>query len=205
MKPIRYALPGETYGRLTVIAEASRQGRRRMVRCRCACGGTKTALVDNLRSGYTRSCGCFQREQLRAALVQHDRSGSPEHIVWWGMIERCENPNSTGFHKYGGRGITLCPRWRASFAAFLHDMGPRPSPSHTIDRINNDRGYSAKNCRWATAIEQANNRRTSHFVKRNGQRKTIAQWAREMGVPYGTMRRHLRQNSWPDSGKGGAA
>jgi hypothetical protein len=89
--------------------------------------------------------------------------GSLEYESWHRMKQRCRNPNSEGYKNYGGRGITVCRRWLSSFANFLADMGPKPSPRHTIDRINNDGDYEPGNCRWATPIEQARNRRPAQF------------------------------------------
>jgi hypothetical protein len=201
--PSRVARVGDVFGRLTVTEELpSREvgGRfRRMVRLSCACGGEKTAYVDNLRSGYTTSCGCLQVERLREALVKHDLADTPEHIIWMAMRGRCNNPNNPKHYRYGGRGIRVCEQWDRSFADFYTDMGPRPSPKHTIDRINNDGNYEPGNCRWATRTEQANNRRTSRLVSFDGRVQTLAQWARELGVPYGQLSRKMRNGTWPQS------
>ncbi len=116
----------------------------------------------------------------------------PEYWVWSHMIERCYNPKAAGYKNYGGRGITVCQRWRESSAAFLADMGSRPSPKHQIDRIDNDRGYSPDNCRWATRIEQCRTRRRTTLLTHDGRTMPFADWVRETGIAYQTIRSRLR-------------
>jgi hypothetical protein len=110
------------------------------------------------------------------------------------MIERCENPNATGYHRYGGRGISICERWRRSFEHFLEDMGPRPQLSLQLDRIDNNGNYEPSNCRWATVKQQANNRRQREqrvFLTFDGQTRSLSEWAEVLGVSVGTI--HMRR------------
>lgn len=169
---------GETFGRWTVIGTG---GPRRWV-CRCECGAQATVFTSNLKRGLSRSCGCAPR---RPAPVKHGHTAngetSREYRVWSAMIARCHNPHAPNFSLYGGRGITVCDRWRVSFEAFLADVGPRPAGA-SIDRIDNDRGYEPGNCRWATAREQASNRRNNHRVTLGGETRTITEWARMVGI-----------------------
>lgn len=117
----------------------------------------------------------------------------PEYKVWASMKNRCYNPKDRrSWLPYGGRGITICERWRNSFAAFLADMGRRPSPQHQLDRIDNDGPYCPENCRWATRKEQANNRRNNHFITHDGVTLTLTQWAERTGIPYGTLKARLK-------------
>lgn len=123
----------------------------------------------------------------------HGLRRSPEYNTWNGMKHRCHNPNYGGYKKYGARGIAVCDRWRESFVAFYGDMGPRPSPKHSLDRIDNLGPYSPENCRWATPIEQMNNQRKTIFLEVDGVKKTLRQIADEAGLPLGTVqqRYHL--------------
>ena len=104
------------------------------------------------------------------------------------MRQRCHNPKNKKYHLYGGRGITVCDEWKESFEAFYRDMGPRPSPEHSIDRRDNNKGYSKENCRWATLVEQANNRRDNLYFDFDGDRKTLTEWCREFGLNYNRIR-----------------
>jgi hypothetical protein len=117
----------------------------------------------------------------------------PEYIAWASMISRCYSPSQTVYKNYGGRGITVCKQWRDSYPTFLADMGKKPSPLHTLDRIDNAGNYTPGNCRWATKREQAENRMDSIWITYKGKRKVLKAWARYLDVNYAALRdRYLR-------------
>jgi hypothetical protein len=162
-------LAGQRFGHWVVIgfSHTDKKGKACWA-CRCDCGKEKTVESTSLRRGGSRSCGCSHDEagnRLRK-LITHGQSrslsrglkASAEYVCWAAMIQRCENPKADNYERYGGRGVSVDPRWRASFTTFFADMGPKPSPQHSIDRIKNERGYEPDNCRWATDAEQRKNR-----------------------------------------------
>lgn len=167
-------------------------------RCRCDCGTVKAisaACLRNKRSP-TLSCGCLRGERVAAAVRKHGRYLSPEYAVWEGMIQRCYNPNNIHFADYGGRGILVCDRWRQDFTAFFADVGERPSSAHTIERVDNARGYESGNVRWATRVEQQRNRRNARLITFNGRTETAHMWSKITGIPSRTVTNRLNAG-WP--------
>ena len=149
-------LTSTKFGRLTALAAASTK-RPTSWRCRCDCGTELVVLTNNLRMRRTQSCGCLQRERTSAACKTHGKRRTREYRIWANMKTRCFNPNVYCYRNYGARGITVCKRW-LKFENFLADMGECP-PGLTLERINNDRGYSKVNCRWDTYRAQRLNQR----------------------------------------------
>ena len=151
-------MAGTTFGRLVVVELAASKNRKARWMCRCDCGCSVIVTGASLREGDTRSCGCLQRDISRRQSTTHGMSKTPEYRAWIDMIARCTNRDHADWADYGGRGITVCVRWRRSFSGFLADMKRRPMRK-SLDRINNDGNYEPGNCRWSTAYEQVHNRR----------------------------------------------
>jgi len=187
--PLVRKVLGQKFGRLTVIEElpAIPHVDRRAI-CKCDCGKIVNRVVSSLKAhtkkGGTASCGCFLDEFWKTgrAHTTHGLGKPSEHTIWAKMIQRCTNENDPSYHKYGGRGIRVCDRWRWSFGDFYADMGPRPTPQHSIERINNNGNYKPSNCRWATKKEQARNRRSSRLITVGGVRMTLAEAAEKHGL-----------------------
>ena len=167
-------MTGRTFGRLT----AKRYAGNRRWECVCECGVIKSVSTDNLKSGQIKSCGCLFRETLAAKNTKHGWSNTPTYKSWATAKDRCTNPNTPCYPQYGGRGIKMSKEWADNFMSFLKDMGPRP-PGKTLDRRENDGNYEPGNCRWATAGEQADNRRTSRLFQAFGELKTISGWLQD--------------------------
>lgn len=179
-------LTNQQFGRLTVLAKYPEKKNNYVLwECRCTCDSKKITLVTtgNLTSGHTKSCGCLGME----ARTRSGMSRSPEYDIWKQIKQRCYNRNHDAYHNYGGRGITVCDEWKESFEAFYRDIGPRPSPEHSIDREDNELGYSKSNCRWSTKEEQANNRRTNRLYEFDGEKRTLMQWCKELRLDYSAM------------------
>ena len=186
---------GEKFGKLTVL-EALYGKKDKTVDfwvCKCECGKEVRVYGRNLRSGASKSCGCFQKEAVSLANTTHGMVDLSEYRTWEGIKRRCYNKNEPGYLDYGARGITMSDEWRDSFKAFYRDMGSKPSPEHTIDRKNNNKGYSKENCRWATKKEQAENRSTSLFYIRDGVARTLKAWCEILDLNYQTVYARIKR------------
>ena len=178
-------LLGKKFGRLTVVSRGENTASGGATwNCECECGGYVPGIYrGNLLSGHTKSCGCLKLELFVERLTTHGKSGSKEHKAWKGIWDRCTNENAENYHLYGGRGISVAPEWR-TFEQFYADMGDAPTPSHSVDRADNDGPYAAWNCYWATKTEQANNRRSNRMVSFGGVTESVADCCRRVGMPH---------------------
>jgi hypothetical protein len=200
MKPL-VDMIGLVFGRLTVVARAenTKGGGAQWV-CRCECGEQKVNTRKNLIKGRVRSCGCLRRETSREIGLRSRTHGqavlvTPEYKAWVSALGRCHNPRHKQWELYGGRGIHVADEWRDDFAAFFAYIGPKPSPQHSLDRIDPNRGYEPGNVRWADWFVQGNNRRNNHMVVVDGVRMTLAEAIRLKGQKSSRVRQRLA-NGW---------
>ena len=185
---------GRTYGMLTVVGISHQSAEKRWVfLCHCACGGFVVRQKNNLdQGGEYQCCGCT----INPAMKTHGMRSHDLYQTWSSMVGRCSNPNDTDFHNYGGRGITVCARWR-DINAFIEDMSPKPDGT-SLDRIDNNGNYSPDNCRWSTQTQQSNNMsRNVHITGRDGRTMTVSEWARVLGMRPATLHQR-RFRGWSD-------
>lgn len=182
---------GNRFSRLIVVKELDRIKYKttssRSYLCKCDCGAEIIALPSNLHRGATKSCGCLKKETAGDSTRTHGLSNSVEYKIWQGILKRCYNKNHKEFHLWGGKGISVSPQWKNGFIQFYNDIGKRPSPIHSIDRIDGSKGYSKENCRWATPIEQSlNTSKTNKFIF-NNEIMSLRQVASKINRSYYTL------------------
>jgi hypothetical protein len=190
MKRRQYLKPGDQFAAWTVLRFSHVQGTADIYDCRCRCGREFKVRKSHLRSGASSRC-------KSCASTTHGASRTDIFHIWQTMIARCHNPRHSGFRRYGARGISVCPRWRASFTAFSDDIGKRPSPDHSVDRVDNNGDYEPSNCRWASLEEQAQNRSNTRWITIDGRTQCLSAWAREMGLNAQTIHERL-QRGWSE-------
>lgn len=197
--PPRKDLVGQQFGRLTVVEFAGINKKRNALwLCKCECGGTKTVTSYELTHSLIKSCGCLSKENLSILHTNnliHGLANSRTFKIWVGMKQRCLNPNNSSYFKYGGRGITVAPRWINSFENFLEDMKEAPAGC-SIERIDNNGDYEPGNCKWSNPKEQARNRRSSYLITYQGRTQSLAAWAEELDIKYVTLRARLEVFKW---------
>ena len=184
-------LTGQRFGQLRITSQAgsSKEGRV-MWNCLCDCGKQPIVRGDSLRNGDTKSCGCLRRGRLIETHTIHGKCDTPAYISWRGMRKRCNDSNNPSYRSHGDRGITICKRWM-KFENFYADMGDRPE-GMSIERKDNNKGYSPDNCKWATPREQARNRRDNRMVTHNRRTQCLSAWAEELETNYHTLRHRLK-------------
>ena len=188
-------LNGRVFGRLRVTSRAeNKPGKNARWNCECRCGGSKIVESYHLLNSHTTSCGCIKREQNLSMFVTHGMSKTPEYKIWQGIKKRCYDENSTKFPIYGGRGIRMSDEWLGSFEVFFADMGPRPSDRHSVERLDNNSGYSAANCVWATNADQSRNRRTNVNIEIDGVSMCLLDWSKKLDIPMTTIQKRLKTN-----------
>lgn len=193
-------ITGNRYGRLTVIEFAGfheqPSGRRRSQwRCRCDCGNEVIVQTFNLKSGNSKSCGCYNAESIKDRSTTHGCRHTRLYAIWTNMKTRCYNKGETSdYMNYGGRGIKMCEEWRDSFEPF-RDWALKNGydDSLSIDRVDVDGAYEPSNCRWVDAKLQANNRRNTISVSSNGETRTLSEWSRITGIKYHTIYARMKR------------
>ena len=191
-------LKGQKFYRLTVLERAETRtyksgGKAVMWKCRCDCGNITIVNGNSLRRGLTKSCGCWNLENLKTnnPNKKHGESYTRLYKIWEGMHKRCEKEHTKGYQRYGGRGIKVCEEW-ANYETFRDwALNNGYSDELSIDRKDVDGNYCPENCTWSTNKEQANNRRTSKYLTYKGETHTIAEWAEIMNIPYGRIQSRL--------------
>lgn len=184
---------GKTWNRLTAMRPAPK-GKGHWI-FQCACGAITTATIWSVRKGIVKSCGCYRDETLKSGVLRrrHGMTNSPENYAWRHMLSRCRNPKNKNFADYGGRGIEV--RY-VSFQEFLDDLGPRPAPGYTVDRLNVNGHYEPGNCRWATRLEQGEHKRNNTYITHNGRTLHLSAWARDIGISKDTLRQRISRYGW---------
>ena len=184
---------GTVFGYWTAGSVNNISGYKIFILCRCKCGVEKFVRASKLTDGTSKSCGCLRAElrTTHGATSTEKRKTSHEYWVWNAMVQRCTNPNDAGYKNYGGRGITVCKKWR-TYEGFIEDMGNRPSDKHSIDRLNNDSGYSKDNCAWVDRTRQARNKRNNRFIFILGESKTLQEWSEIYKIGHSTILARIR-------------
>lgn len=190
---------GKTFGRLTVIEDfgCDIQNSMRKVAAICECGNITECYLNHLRRGTTQSCGCLRRERHLASITKHKLCRHPLYRCWYDMIDRCYRQKNKSYNNYGGRGISVCQKWRKSFVAF-YDWAIENGWKKTLqlDRKNNSLNYSPSNCRFITAARNNRNKRTNVFLEYDGKKMILPDWATYLGISIWTIRNRL-EKGWP--------
>ena len=191
-------LTGERFGKLVAIKTIGKNKNGAYLwQCKCDCGNEIIANVGNLKNGHTKSCGCLRVDRCKTNFTKHGLEHTRLYGIWSDMRLRCYDEKNIAYHRYGGRGITICDEWKNDVKAF-YDWATENGykDSLTIDRIDNDGNYCPENCRWATVKEQASNRRSNIFVTHNGKTQTMKEWANEVGIPYKVVWARVQKLGW---------
>lgn len=194
-------IEGEKYSRLTIIKEVSPIGNKRRILCKCDCGRVKEFTMDSVIHYRTQSCGCLRYELL---LARNDKIKYPKELkesrllrIWYSMKERCYTKSSSGYKKYGAKGVIMCDEWKNDFMSFYNwSITNGYADNLTIDRIDYTGNYEPSNCRWADAKTQANNKSNVRKYEYNGELHTMTEWSKIMNINYGALWERLNVLGW---------
>lgn len=187
---------GVRFGRFIALSRAENRNGHSCWLCICDCGKYVEVAQATLLNGQSRSCGCLKNELSIARSTTHGHTANgkypPEYQSWTKMLRRCNNPETPDYYNYGGRGIKVDARWN-DFANFIADIGYRPTLAHTLERKDNEAGYSKENCIWATRIEQARNRRTNRIIEIGGKSLKLFEWLALTGILKSTFYARMKK------------
>lgn len=194
-------MTGKKYGRLQVIEHTGfTPYGSALWKCQCECGNIVQVDGQHLRRGATKSCGCYRNEKMSVNMRTHGLRKHPLYTIWVNMRRRCFNPKDEAYHNYGGRGIIVCDNWNKDFKSFYDwAIVNGYKKGLSIDRINSNGNYEPANCRWATDIEQANNKRNNHIIKINNETHTLAQWCRIYHISPSTIVNRINNLNWDET------
>ena len=189
---------GKVFHKLTIIEYSSRKAHGHTFVCECSCGNTTVVYYSSIKSGNTKSCGCYRKEaSSRRKRTVHGNTGNPIFSRYKSMIDRCNNPENVNYINYGRRGIKVCEEWLKDFSVFESwALENGFDKKLSIERIDNDGGYSPENCKWANRSEQANNRRSNRNLTFKGRTQNLRAWANELGIKENTIRARLDNLGW---------
>ena len=177
------------YNMLTVLSDAGvNKHKKPLWLVRCDCGAESIKIASAVRTGCTKSCGCLARSGSHKT---HGLRHHPLYATWCNIKARCNNPQNPSYKNYGGRGISYAPQW-SNFAVFLQDVGEKPYPEATLDRIDNDGNYAPNNVRWADRVTQRRNNRQVSPIKIDGKTKLLPDWCKEYGITVAAVHRRLK-------------
>lgn len=179
---IQEKIIGKTFNRLKVLKETNNPERHKRFECVCNCGNIIFTSLHKLKSGHTKSCGCLKTEKFKDRVTKHGFSSTRLYHIWYDMVGRCENSNYKNYHRYGGRGISVCNEWKKFIVFRQWALSNGYSEKLTIDRLDNDGDYKPSNCRWATRKQQSKNRSNNNLITHNGITETITDAAKRYGL-----------------------
>lgn len=189
----RIDITGNKYGRLTVLEFAESKKKAAFFKCKCECGNITVVASASLRYGLTSSCGCIAKEVSgNRARTHGEAKKTKEYRTWEGLKSRCYTESDKRYYCYGAIGIKVCDRWKDSYENFLADMGRAPGPEYSIDRKNVKGDYEPENCRWATDLEQANNKSTTVWIEYEGRKLSLHNWSKELSVNYKSLHKLIK-------------
>lgn len=194
-------IEGQKLGECFFVREVQKTGKERMAEFVCGhCSSRFISVIYSVKSLITKSCGCEKLRLFIARTTTHaaiKKGLKSEYGIWSTMKARCYNPNANCYKNYGGKGIKVCDRWRQSFTNFITDMGPKPSPNHTLDRYPDNNGdYGPSNCRWATMKQQNQNRTNNVVIMIGDEKKSLAEWCDILGLNYKLLRQRISRSTY---------